>query len=46
MLQAPEDLPSDPHDKGWLIKIKMSGAPGALLSASDYERYIKDEANK
>lgn len=50
LLQAPEDLPSDPLGKGWLIKIHMSSGGAAsqpaLMSAAEYERYIKDEANK
>jgi glycine cleavage system H protein len=46
MLQAPEDLPGDPHDKGWLIKLRFSGTPSGLMTASEYQSYIKDEAAK
>ena len=50
LLQAPEDLPSDPHGKCWLIKVKMAAGGGSgstgLMTAAEYERYIKDEADK
>lgn len=39
---APETLNSDPHNAGWLVKIKLS-APNevkSLLSAADYQSYI------
>ncbi|GAB4127982.1 MAG: glycine cleavage system protein GcvH [Fimbriimonadaceae bacterium] len=28
---------SDPYGQGWLIKVKLSGEPEGLLSASEYE---------
>lgn len=40
LTDAPETITDDPHDKCWLVKIEMSGAPGDLLSSADYEKYI------
>jgi glycine cleavage system H protein len=42
LASAPETLNSDPHSKGWLVKIRL-GAPEeikTLLSAADYQSYI------
>lgn len=46
LLNAPEDLPEDAHEKGWLLKIKVTNAPTNLMSAAAYERYIEDESKK
>ena len=46
LIDAPEELPDDAHEKGWLVKIKVSEIGNDLLSASEYEKYIEDEANK
>ena len=37
----------DPYGQGWLIKIRMAdpGEAGALMSASEYRKFIEDEAN-
>ena len=39
---APEKLNSEPHDGGWLIKVKLSNPDelGKLLSSADYQKYI------
>jgi glycine cleavage system H protein len=46
LLDAPEELPEDPHGKAWLVQIKMTGTQAALLSAADYDKYIQDESAK
>lgn len=46
LLNAPEDLPEDPHGAHWLIEIKIIGPTDALLDAASYEKYIADEASK
>lgn len=41
----PELVNKDPYGKGWMIKIEMSdsGAADGLLSAEDYEAFIKEQ---
>jgi glycine cleavage system H protein len=46
LVDAPEDLPDDAHEKGWLVKIKVTEVSKDLLSAAEYEKYIQEEANK
>lgn len=29
----------------WMIKVKVTGKPGAMLSAKDYEQHLKSEAH-
>lgn len=40
---APELINSDPYDKGWIIKIKISDSSqlGDLMSAEDYKAMIE-----
>lgn len=45
LLDAPEELPEDPHGKAWLVQIKITGT-APLLSAADYDKYIQDESAK
>jgi len=42
---APEKLNESPHDRGWLVKIKLSAPDeiSGLLSAADYEKYVAEE---
>jgi glycine cleavage system H protein len=46
LAEAPEKLNSDPHGAAWLAKIKMDspGEADALMSAADYQEYIRAEA--
>ena len=39
---APEKLNQEPHDGGWLVKVKLSSPEeiGKLLTASEYQEYI------
>jgi glycine cleavage system H protein len=45
LAEAPEKLNADPHGGAWLAKIKMDspGEADALMSAADYQEYIKAE---
>lgn len=40
---TPEAVNTDPYDTGWMIKIKMRnpGEADAMLSAVEYEEYLK-----
>jgi glycine cleavage system H protein len=44
----PEGVNTDPYGEGWMITIKMtnSAAANGLLSAAEYESYIKEEASE
>ena len=44
----PEKVNEDPYGEGWMIRIKMSNPAeaDALLSAVEYEDYIKEEASE
>ena len=45
LVEAPEGINDDPHEKGWMIEIEMS-APneaGELLSAKQYEELLANE---
>ncbi|HKI47826.1 MAG TPA: glycine cleavage system protein GcvH [Desulfobacteria bacterium] len=41
----PELVNQDPYGKGWMIEIELSDAsqPDGLLSAADYEAFIKEQ---
>lgn len=43
---SPELLNQDPYGAGWLFRVQANspGEPAALMSASDYEAYLADEA--
>jgi glycine cleavage system H protein len=47
LANAPEKVNSDAH-KAWMIKVtlKNPAEPNGLLSAADYEKYVKEEAGK
>jgi len=40
---APEIVNQDPHNKGWIIRLKMKNSADleALMSAADYEKYLE-----
>ena len=44
--EAPEDLNTDMYDDGWLLKIRLNDKKEleGLLSATDYEKFLADEA--
>ena len=41
----PEAVNTDPYDKGWMIRVKMSnsGEVDSLLTAAEYEDFTKEE---
>lgn len=45
---APEKVNEDPYGAGWMIKIRMENPSqvDALLTAAEYEDYIKEEASE
>lgn len=46
LLDAPETVNSDPYGAGWLVKIRIDGAPSGLLDAAAYEKHVEEEASK
>ena len=48
LAKTPELLNSDPHGKGWLIKLKLASASdvSALLDAAAYETYIAEKGKE
>jgi len=47
LADTPEWINQDPHGKAWMIKVKLSSpAPaGQLLSAEQYEQYVREETH-
>ena len=50
VLEANQELPddldvlkSDPWDKGWMLKVKVSDESGDLLDAAGYEKHLESE---
>ena len=42
-IDAPERVNENPHDEGWLVKIKLSGAaPDGLMSAAEYKTFAEE----
>jgi len=48
LLEAPEVLNQDPYEKGWLIRIEIKNPAeiDELMSASDYDKFVKEEAGE
>jgi glycine cleavage system H protein len=46
VVDSPEVVNEDPYGEGWLVKIEISDPKelGELMSAKDYEAYIKEES--
>lgn len=46
VVDSPEIINEDPYGEGWLVKIEISDLKelGELMSAKDYEAYIKEES--
>ncbi len=42
---APETVNSAPYTDGWLVRIKLDGAPEGLMDAAAYEALCADEAH-
>jgi glycine cleavage system H protein len=45
LVDAPEGINDDPHEKGWMLEIEMTqpAEAGQLLSAKQYEDLIAQE---
>jgi glycine cleavage system H protein len=45
--ETPETVNQDPYGNGWLIRIRIAepGEVRTLMSASEYRKYLEDEAN-
>lgn len=41
----PELINTDPYGDGWVIKLTIDGTPGNLLTAAEYENYVREEAD-
>ena len=42
-VDAPEKVNENPHDEGWLVKIKLTGeAPSDLMSHADYLTFTEE----
>ena len=39
--EQPELVNSDPYGKGWMVKIEFTEEPKGLMTASEYEEYLK-----
>jgi glycine cleavage system H protein len=46
LVDAPERVNADPYGAGWMIAIESSGAGADLLSAAEYEKFVKEEKEK
>lgn len=42
ILSKPEMLTEDPYQKGWLVKVQLDAEIKGLMSANQYESYIKE----
>lgn len=38
---APELVNQSPFDKGWMLRLRLDGQPAGLMSAEEYEEFIK-----
>ena len=46
LVDAPERVNADPYGEGWMVVIETSGAGENLLSAAEYEQFVKEEKEK
>lgn len=46
LVKAPENVNTDPYDKGWMIRVEMTNPSdiGSLLSAVEYEQLVGADA--
>lgn len=43
VVDTPESLQEDPYNKGWLIIVEVTDSSEELLSASQYDSFIKED---
>lgn len=44
LADTPEIINEDPYNKGWIAVIDLTGEAEELMEASDYEKYLEEEA--
>ena len=44
LADTPEIINEDPYNKGWIAVIDLTGETEELMEASDYEKYLEEEA--
>ncbi|MER7400250.1 glycine cleavage system protein GcvH [Streptomyces sp. NPDC000151] len=45
LADEPEQVNTDPYGDGWLLTIQLSGSTEALLTAAEYEEYLREETS-
>ena len=47
LAETPEWINQDPHGKAWMIKVKLPSPlpPEQLMSAEQYEQYVREESH-
>jgi glycine cleavage system H protein len=46
LMDAPEKVNEDPYGTGWMIVVEVSAEEENLLTAEEYERFVKEEKDK
>ncbi|MFI9026221.1 glycine cleavage system protein GcvH [Streptomyces sp. NPDC053560] len=46
LADSPEQINEDPYGEGWLLVCRFSGSTAELLSAEEYEAYLREEAKE
>ena len=41
----PELVNQDPYGEGWLVRLKVAGAPEGLMDAVAYEKFLAEESH-
>ncbi|HLC16831.1 MAG TPA: glycine cleavage system protein GcvH [Thermodesulfovibrionia bacterium] len=44
LADTPEVINEDPYNKGWIAVLELTSEAEELIEASDYEKYLEDEA--
>lgn len=45
LTEEPEQINTDPYGDGWLLRIQVSGSTNTLLTAAQYEEYVRAETS-
>ncbi|MDR2801381.1 MAG: glycine cleavage system protein GcvH [Desulfovibrio sp.] len=45
LANSPEKVNASPYDEGWMVRLRISGAPSGLLDAKAYEEMARLEAH-
>lgn len=46
LMDAPEKVNEDPYGTGWMIVVEVSAEEENLLTAEEYEQFVKEEKDK